>query len=196
MCRLIESIKVENGKLCNIESHTKRFNEARREAFGVNEFLDLSQAIEIYSNLSNAIHKCRVLYSSQIEAVEFQEYTPKVVKTLKLVDGGAIDYHLKYENRESLNKLLLNKAEADDILIVKDGFITDTSYSNIAFFDGVQWYTPDTYLLNGTMRQTLLANGKLKEATVTPFDLAKYIEAKMINAMLDFEETACVEILK
>lgn len=196
MCRLIESIKVENGKLCNIESHTKRFNEARAEAFGVNEFLDLSQAIEIPKSLSNTIYKCRILYSSQIESIEFQEYTPKAVKSLKIVDGGDIDYHLKYENRESFNNLLLNKGEADDILIVKDGFITDTSYSNIAFFDGEQWYTPTTYLLNGTMRQTLLANGRLKEATITPFDLSKYIEAKMINAMLDFEKTACVEILK
>lgn len=195
MCRLIESIKVENGKLCNIESHTKRFNEARREVFGLNEFLDLSQAIEIPKSLSNAISKCRVLYSSQIESIEFQEYTPRAVKSLKIVDGGDIDYHLKYENRESLNKLLLNKGVADDILIVKDGFITDTSFSNIAFFDGEQWYTPDTYLLNGTMRQTLLANGRLKEASITPFDLSKYTDIKMINAMLDFDRTPSVQII-
>jgi 4-amino-4-deoxychorismate lyase len=194
MCRLVESIKVEGGQLIHIEWHNLRFNEARREAFGVEQAVNLQDLIVIPEGLSCEVYKCRVLYKQQIEAVEFVPYTPRMVKTLRLVDGGAIDYHLKGENRTELNRLLLQKGEADDILIVKDGCITDTSYANIAFFDGCQWFTPDTYLLNGTQRRRLLAEGFLTEARVTPADLVKYSMAKPINAMLDWEKTHCVTI--
>jgi len=194
MCRLVESIKVEGGQLIHIERHNLRFNEARREAFGVEQAVNLQDLIVIPDSLSDEVYKCRVLYKKQIETIEFQPYTPRNVETLRLVDGGAIDYHLKLENRKALNELLLQKGEADDILIVKDGCITDTSYANIAFFDGTQWFTPDTYLLNGTQRRRLLAEGILTKARITPADLAKYTAAKPINAMLDWEKTPCVII--
>jgi 4-amino-4-deoxychorismate lyase len=194
MCRLVESIKVEDRQLIHIEWHNLRFNEARREAFGVEQHVNLEDLIVIPKDLSSGVYKCRVLYKQQIEAIEFQPYTPGEIETLRLVDGGNIDYHLKLENRKALNELLSQKGEADDILIVKDGCITDTSYANIAFFDGSQWFTPDTYLLNGTQRQRLLAEGFLTEARVTPADLVKYTIAKPINAMLDLEKTPCVTI--
>lgn len=195
MFRLVESIKVENRHLCNIELHTTRLNASRKEVFGCDNFIDLSQAIEIPQTLTSDIYKCRVLYTSQIEAIEFQAYTPKLLKTLKLVEGGGIDYHLKYEDRSALAALLEQKGGADDILIVKDACITDTSYSNIAFFDGKEWFTPDTYLLNGTQRQYMLAQGLLKACRITPSDLHKYSAAKPINAMLDFEQTPTVQIV-
>lgn len=195
MFRLVESIKVENRRLCNIELHTMRFNAARNEVFGCDNFIDLSQAIEIPQTLTSDIYKCRVLYTSVIKAIEFQPYAPKLLKTLKLVEGGDIDYHLKYEDRSALAALLTQKGEADDILIIKNGCITDSSYSNIAFFDGKEWVTPDTYLLNGTQRQNMLAQGLLKAYRITPADLHKYQAAKTINAMLEFEQTPEVKIL-
>jgi 4-amino-4-deoxychorismate lyase len=172
-----------------------RFNAARNEAFGCGNFIDLSQAIEIPQTMITDIYKCRVLYTSEIETIDFQPYTPKLLRTLKLVEGGDIDYHLKYEDRSALSVLLEQKGEADDILIVKNGCITDTSYSNIAFSDGKEWFTPDTYLLNGTQRQYMLAQGLLKACRITPADLHKYSAAKPINAMLKFEQTPEVKIL-
>ena len=195
MCRLVESIKIQNRQPVNIEWHNKRFNEARSEAFGVITPIDLQEVIVIPETLGNGVYKCRVLYGKEIEVVEFQTYTIRPVKSLKLVDGGDIDYHLKYENREALAQLMAQKGDADDILIVKNGFITDTSYSNIAFFDGKQWFTPDTYLLNGTQRQRLLAEGIVQEASIKPYDLHDFTLAKPINSMLDFEETGCVKII-
>ena len=46
---------------------------------------------------------------------------------------------------------------------VKNGRLTDTSYSNIALFDGNRWVTPAHPLLKGTMRQSLIDKGLLKE---------------------------------
>ncbi|MBN1462235.1 MAG: aminotransferase class IV [Paludibacteraceae bacterium] len=195
MCRLIESIKVENRQLVAVQWHNKRFNEARSEAFGVNSFVDLQKVISIPTTLTNKVYKCRVLYGKEIEAIDFQPYAIRPVKSLKLVDGGSIDYHLKYENRNALTDLLAQKGEADDILIVKNGCITDTSYANIALFDGKQWFTPDTYLLNGTKRQHLLFKGILQEKQIKVNDLQYYTSIKPINALLNFEDTESVVVI-
>jgi 4-amino-4-deoxychorismate lyase len=88
----------------------------------------------------------------------------------------------------------VNDATADDILIIKNGFITDTSFSNIAFFDGTQWFTPFTYLLNGTQRQHLLRQGAIVETEITPSDLKQFRYAKLINAMLDLETSPLIDI--
>lgn len=195
MCRLIESIKIENRQLKAIEWHNKRFNESRREAFGITIPIYLEEVIKIPATLTNKVYKCRVLYGKEIESIEFQPYAIRPVKSLKLVDGGSIDYHLKYENRIELAALLTQKGEADDILIVKNGCITDTSYANIALFDGKQWFTPDTYLLNGTKRQHLLFKGILQEKQIKVNDLQYYTSIKPINALLDFEETESVVVI-
>lgn len=195
MCRLVESIKVQDGRLLNIEWHNKRFNKARNEAFGLTEVLDLAQVICIPETANVGIYKCRVLYSEFIQEIQFEAYSPRQIKTLKLVYSDTIDYHLKYEDRAALAELVAQKGDADDILIVKDGCITDTSFSNIAFFDGKQWYTPNTYLLNGSKREQLLANGTLLETRITPTDLSKYCDCRMINAMLEWEGASSVTVL-
>ncbi|MCK9312308.1 MAG: aminotransferase class IV [Bacteroidales bacterium] len=194
MYRLIESIKLKNRQLQNIEWHNRRFNEARAQLFGRNDYVDLQQLIVVPESLQDNIYKCRVLYNMEIESVEFQLYIPKRVKRLQLVEDNKIDYKYKYENRQEINHLLAKKGQADDILIVKNGCITDTSYSNIVFFDGKHWVTPDTFLLNGTKRQLLLSEYQIDMAHITPSDLKRYTLAKPINSMLDFDETPAIQI--
>lgn len=195
MCRLIESIRVENKQLCNIEWHNKRFNKALKDLFGIDTNFDLSKAIYIPEDMSTEIYKCRILYKRQIESIEFQPYTIRSIKTLKLIEDDTIEYSYKYKNREVFTRLMEKRGEADDILIIKNGCITDTSYSNIVFFDGKQWFTPDTYLLNGTQRQRLIAEGLIQEKHITTSDLENFSFIKPINAMLDFDKTACVDII-
>jgi len=195
MCRLIESIKLQNGLLQNIEWHNKRFNEARKELFGIDDHVDLKQVVIVPNTLGDGLYKCRILFERQIEVVEFQPYTARCVRSLQLLECDNIDYEYKYENRLVFDKLMAMKGDADDILVVKNGHITDTSYSNIVFSDGKKWITPDTWLLNGTQRQHLLAEGIITEANITPSSLKHYKWAKPINAMLDFETTPLVEIL-
>ena len=195
MYRLIESIKLQSRELQHIEWHNKRFNETRNQLFGIGEAIDLKQVIRIPDSLSDAVYKCRVLYDKGIDSIEFQPYSPKPVNTLQLVVDDEIEYTYKYENRQAFDRLLNLKGQADEILIVKKGHITDTSYSNIVFFDGQKWITPDTFLLNGTQRQRLLAEGLITEASITPSNLKNFTAAKPINAMLDFDTTNSVTIL-
>jgi 4-amino-4-deoxychorismate lyase len=79
-----------------------------------------------------------------------------VIESLKLVEDNTISYRHKYSDRSHLLELMNMRGDCDDILIVKDGYITDTSFSNIVFFDGDKWVTPARPLLRGTMRESLL----------------------------------------
>jgi 4-amino-4-deoxychorismate lyase len=49
-----------------------------------------------------------------------------------------------------------NAEGCDDIIIVRNGFVTDASYANLIFRKGDEWFTPATFLLAGTMRAFLL----------------------------------------
>ncbi|RZD16057.1 MAG: hypothetical protein EVJ46_07655 [Candidatus Acididesulfobacter guangdongensis] len=72
-----------------------------------------------------------------------------------------------------------------DILIVKKGLITDTSYSNIILYDGKEWVTPESYLLNGVKRRYLLNECIIKEIKVRTADLKNFKKISLINAMLE-----------
>jgi 4-amino-4-deoxychorismate lyase len=132
MYRFIETIRIENHRLQYLEGHTKRLNETRRHFFPSAPEVDLAETLVLPSNLDDGVYKCRIVYGEQIEDVTFQPYMPKLLRSLRLVTDDKANYSYKYENRAMLELLLTQKGEADDILIVRDHCITDTSYSNVA----------------------------------------------------------------
>ena len=93
-----------------------------------------------------------------------------------------------------LNELLSEKEDCDEIIIVKDGLITETSISNLVFFDGNQWYTPDNPLLKGTCRQRLLEEKKIRETEIRVEALYKFKGFELINTMRDPEEEEMIPI--
>ncbi len=188
MCLLLETIKIENGKLCNIFFHNLRFNNSRKELFGCRDFIKLENIIKVPSEFNNGLYKCRLIYSDTVKKPEFLSYHKKKIKSLKVVGCDSIEYNYKYENRECLNELLELKQNCDDILIVKNKKITDTSFSNIVFFDGKKWITPSTPLLKGTKREKLLSDGKIVQNEIKLNDLKYFQKAALINSMLDLED--------
>ncbi len=195
MSRLFETIQVRNGKIRNLEYHNRRFNASRRELFGITRQEDLGILIGIPGDLGRGIFRCRVLYGREIDTIEFIPHRQREVQSLKMVSADTIDYPLKYADRRQLEALFRQRGDCDEILIIKNGFVTDTSISNIVFCrsDG-SWITPDTYLLKGTMRTFLLETGRIREAAVRPNDLPGYYGAKMINCMLDLDGSPLIPI--
>jgi 4-amino-4-deoxychorismate lyase len=186
MSRLFETIKIDNGVPCNLRLHEKRLNLSRKKLFGISEAIRLTDHIRVPGDCTRGICRCRIIYEESIISVEFIPYQPATVRTLKIVHADEIDYSLKYFDRTCLTDLIDREA-ADDVLIVKRGCITDTSYSNIVFTDGGHWVTPDTPLLHGTMREKLLLDGTIKEKHMTVDDLAVFTHFRLINAMLGFD---------
>jgi len=182
--------------LQNMEYHNSRLNHSRKELYKSADIIDLQQVIQIPSDIKKGIYKCRVSYSKEIKTIEFELYVPRTIKSLRLIEANTIFYNYKYTNRGRLNELLTKRERFDEILIVKNGYITDTSYSNIVFFDGAQWYTPSTPLLQGTMRSFLLKNGLISEMKIKVADLKQFQKARLINAMIPFESGKDIKIEK
>jgi 4-amino-4-deoxychorismate lyase len=190
MCQLFETIKVRQNILQNIEAHNERVNYSRSFLFQSAEVWNLSKLITVPDLDPQIIYRCRFLYSRTIDQIGFFPYIPRMIRKLIIARADDIDYSFKYANRNALNNLrnIMAPEHDSDILIVKNGYITDTSFSNIIFFDGVKWYTSSTALLNGTKRALYLKNRIIQECSITPADLHMFKKARLINAMLDLED--------
>lgn len=185
----LETIRVTDGIFHLLPLHIERMEATCREAYLTDApKLNLSNN-NIPEKFRKGNLKCRVRYSRIIEAVEFEPYTPRSVKSLKMVSDDNIDYHLKYSDRTRLNEIRSHRGDADEVIIVRDGLVTDTSYSNLLFRAGNRFLTPAHPLLNGVMRRWLLRQGFAIECDITPEMLrpnndAGISEVMLINAML------------
>jgi 4-amino-4-deoxychorismate lyase len=187
MSRFIETIKLFQGSLKNLEFHQERFEHTRSRALGLKKHPLLEELIQVPGGLEQGLFKCRVTYEKEIVLVEYEPYKPKRVQSLKLVYSDSIDYGFKYADRNDLQALYNERGDCDDILVVKNGCIGDSFYANVVFWDGISWISPDTPLLPGTMRASLLEKGLILESRIRPADLNSYQKLKLINAMNDLE---------
>ena len=105
-----------------------------------------------------------------------------------MVVSDTISYGYKYADRSALDILYNLRGNCDDILIVIMGCITDSYYATVAMWDGERWYTPDTPLLPGTMRASLLEQGVLKASRLLAGELHRFQFIRLINAMHSLEE--------
>ena len=89
-------------------------------------------------------YKTRVVYGKQgVEAVEYAPYFIRNINSLQVVEDDTITYGYKSTDRSRLNALVAQKGNCDNIIIVKHGLLTDTSFTNLAIFDGKHWWLPD-----------------------------------------------------
>lgn len=184
MQQLLETIKIIDGIPQFLAFHNERLNHARQFLFHATDKIDLHKIIQ--SPSTTGIEKCRVIYSQQIAQIEFSPYQARSFQRFKIVTNDTICYDFKYLNRKNLNQLAQNKGDCDDILIIKQGWVTDTSIANVAFWDQRQWFTPTTPLLKGTTRERLLGEKQLVEAPIRLEMLAQFSQMALMNAMLGF----------
>jgi 4-amino-4-deoxychorismate lyase len=194
MSLLFESIKCNDGVLYNLRYHQARMNLARKLAFRSKEQTDLAGSIAIPDEFKNGLFRCRVTYGEAIEKIEFIKHVYRPVSSLRLVEDNNIDYQLKFTDRHTLSDLFEKRGSCDDILIVKNGYITDSYTANVIFFDGKRWLTPDTPLLPGTQRARLIVEKKIFVAAIAPADIKKFYKAGLINAMQDLDQMPVIPI--
>jgi len=195
MYRLLESIRCENGELQNLPYHQARMDASVKMLSGKANSIMLG-AIKVPEHCRQGLFKCRVIYGKTLESVEFLPWQRPQISTLKMVNADEVDYSCKFADRAVFHRLLEKSANCDDILIVKNGLLTDTSYTNILFFSGNLWFTPALPLLHGTQRAKLLAEGKIVGAAIRPAAIAHFQKARLINAMMRFEDEMDIDIGK
>jgi 4-amino-4-deoxychorismate lyase len=179
---LLETIKIVDGEPLHLDYHQQRVENSLRT-------LNLKNNFSLNDHLNpptDGIYRCRVIYNESILKIEYFPYTFSAINSLKLIHCDTIDYSLKYENRDQLNTLFDLRIDCDDILIVKNSLLTDTSKANVAFFDGSKWFTPATPLLYGTTRARLLDENKIFEKSLHVSDLSNFSKVAVLNALVDF----------
>jgi 4-amino-4-deoxychorismate lyase len=82
----------------------------------------------------------------------------------------------------------LQKSGCNDIIIIKNGLVTDASSSNLVFKSSKGLFTPENYLLPGTKRRLLLDRKKIKEQRIRVEDIKTFDSVYFINAMIDLED--------
>ena len=187
MSLLIETIKVTNGQYQNLFYHEQRMNKALRTLCGVTEYVDLEKFLSKHQPPRDGICKCRIVYDEDAMEVEFTPYQMKVIETLKVVEHDRINYEFKYADRKDIDRLFELRKGCDDILIVKRGMVTDSSYCNIIFRKGDHWVTPWSPLLKGTQRQKLIDSAVVEEDEIRLRDISSFDTWKLVNAMIEFD---------
>lgn len=184
----IETLQLLDGRLQRTEYHARRMQKTVSDH--LNAPIDIRPLYApIPARYHTGTYKYRILYDEEIRQIDITPYTPRPVRSLKLVDGNGIRYAYKQADRSALDRLKEQQGECDDILIHCHGQIADTSFSNLLFARNGQLYTPHSYLLNGTRRQYLLERGIVRERIITIHDLPQFDRIYLINALIGPEES-------
>jgi 4-amino-4-deoxychorismate lyase len=185
--KFIEEIKVFNGNYFNLEGHAIRMDRTIRHFFR-KPFLQSSLAKNLPEPPKKGLHKCTVLYDDTIISSKLEPFSPIKIKSLVLVNAPNIEFIFKYHNKESLQKIL-NFAKTDEVIIVKNNFITNTTSSNLVFEDedGALW-TPLHYIHSGTKREYYLKQKKIKTYPIKSSSIRSFTKVFLINALLDLED--------
>lgn len=195
MSQFIESIKVEDQELFLLEFHQKRVNDTFAH-FGKEGSIDLEKIFKNLNHDEDGLYKLRFTYdlNKKFRTMMIPYAIPEI-QDFQLVENNIYDYSFKFEDRKELEKMKM-KSKAEEIVIVKNNHITDTSFSNILFQKGKEWFTPSTYLLNGVQRQHLLKKKKIKEAEITLQNIKEFSHFQLINALNDFDDMFIYPISK
>ena len=188
MHQFVETIRIEGGKAMNLSLHEARMNATRMHFAPHAAPISLQKWLND-APLSEERIKARVVYNADgVCDTTYQTYKRREIQWLRMVEDNHISYTFKSTDRHKFDRLLALRNGCDEVLIVKNGLITDTSFTNVAFFDGHKWVTPTQPLLNGTMRQWLLQRGELTGAQITPASLASFQRVMLFNAMIGAHE--------
>lgn len=188
-----EVIKIYNGKIFNLPAHIERMNFTLQSFFGSTIPFSLNDE-HIPLEFREGLVKCRIVYSLENLEIEYSHYIFREINSLKIIHDNSINYSFKYAERRAFDRLMAQKENCDDILVVKNGLVTDTSFTNVVFESDKGLFTPSTYLLPGTKRQTLLKERVIKEKVIRIEDIEDYRKLYLINAMMGIEDNISIPI--
>ncbi len=190
MKQFLETICIRDGVPQHLEWHQRRVDATMLHFCpGHRHSWFLADCFDVPSEFQSGVTRCRVLYDAHLLSIHYFPYTPRIIETLKIVEAPpGFDYRYKYADRTVLEVLYDQRGDADDILLTREGWVTDTSVANIAFKKNGRWYTPSIPLLAGTTWKRLVTSGILITCPIHFSHLLRFETFKVFNAMNDWEE--------
>jgi len=181
---LFETIKIKDGKVYNLEYHQKRVDFAYKNLFYKESELKLQNTFKDIPQ--NGLFRAKIIYNKEgLIECDYFKYKKKSISKIALVELD-LDYNYKYLDRSYFD-ILFKKFDFDEFLITKNGYLTDTTISNIALLNkNNTWHTPKEPLLRGTTRQRYIEASKLIKKMIHYHNLKEYSKLAMLNAMIDF----------
>ena len=192
MYRFVEYICYNDAQLHHLSVHQYRLNRNFDHFFPEAAPFNLANILPEYELKGK--HKIRVEYDDQGYFIDIAPYVNPDIRSLATVVSDEVYYPYKSLERVQLDDLWDQKGDADDIIIVRDGLVTDSYYANLAFYRNGKWFTPETPLLKGVRRQVLLDSGRIIPRVIKQTELHEFEKVSLINAMLDLEEVVVNEI--
>lgn len=187
MYRLFESIKVSEGEIYHWDLHRQRMYSSLLSIYGEEHILETIEKT-FPEKPPHGLYKLRIMYDHSRFQIEYIPYVVRTIRKLYLKQHDTITYDHKYSDRTQLNQLTQNLLADEDILIIKKGILTDSSYSNVALFDGSHWFTPSHPLLKGIKRKWLIDHHEIMEKDIMESEIRNYKKIAFINAMMDLGE--------
>jgi 4-amino-4-deoxychorismate lyase len=194
MSQFFESIRVKDGIAENLGFHQLRVNRTLK-AFDVSQHsIVLATIVQELVLPAEGLFKLKISYdlNGNHHSV-FTLYQYKQIQNFALVDIQDQTYNYKFSNRDWINEALIQSGK-DEIIMHDGGLIKDCSYTNIVFFDGVNWFTPAAPLLEGTQRAKLINEGVIQPKALYVQDIPGFKKFKCINAMLNWDTAIEYEI--
>ena len=192
MYPLFESIRVEGGQAHLLHYHQARIERSYRQLFQKKCSWKLESLLPDLP--ITGLHKLRFLYDDHAFTFELVPYNARKIETLKCVEINTYNYDLKLTDRSGIDQAFALRGDCDDVLMTKNGLITDASYANIVLFDGTDWVTPAVPLFEGVQRSYLLDNKKIQPAIIRLADLTRYKGFQLINAMNGLEASRFIPV--
>ncbi|MEV9476267.1 aminotransferase class IV family protein [Aliarcobacter butzleri] len=178
--KYFETIKCEDFEVFNLDYHQKR----------VANTIGLNINLQEYINpISEELLRCKLIYDENgVVDVLYFPYKKREIKSFKIIFDNEIEYSKKYLNRAKLDELYEKRDDCDEVIIIKNGIVTDTTIANIAIFYENLWITSKNCLLGGTTRARLLEEKELFEKDITLDMLKNASKVALMNAMIGFDE--------
>ncbi len=184
----LETIRIQDGHAHHMADHIDRMHRTALHFGFTAPALPADLDALVPHTLRTGTVRCRIIYDHTLRELTFTPYRRRRIERLIAVDAGAMDYTFKYADRSPLERPNIPLSEADELLFVRGGYVTDTSYTNLILRRGDELLTPDTFLLDGTCRRRLLRTAQVRTAQVRLSDLSAYDELLLVNAMMPLGE--------
>lgn len=137
----------------------------------------------------NGLLAAKLIYTDcgEFVSVEYRDYAPRIPRSFALVRQNG-RYERKYLERDWIDAIFTTRGACDDVIIVQNNLVLDSTRANMAIFCDGLWLTPARPLLAGTTRERYLKMGLLREFDITTQMLKSASKIAVMNAMIDFVE--------
>ncbi len=179
---LFETVRVSQFKPENLDFHLRRAQASTSNGLR----FDLASVMGVPDE---GLYRVKIIYDEQGNFVEKQcfPYKKREIKSIRLLSSD-INYDRKYLDRSAIDSLFARRGDCDEVLVVKNGWVTDTSIANIAIRLKDSWFTPRIPLLKGTARERMIEQHQLQEKDISVVELLNAEKIALMNAMTGFYE--------